>query len=213
MIYAKLFENSSCEWNARIQTQWSLAFLATLNRASFIEGLLIFLVYMVYPLHCSSCQCVYCLDCHSSDRKLTQLNYILTGKRRRGRKDQKLQSRMKLLRNLMETFIPWGIRSAFCRGEFPWITELTVTSGLYWENIDHPHHRDIFGCSSCGVAFFRTKYPNYSWYWTDICICFFMYLQMYSLSPLVQKYMKRYVGTNVTRKLRNVAFLFCILVM
>jgi hypothetical protein len=149
-----------------------------------------FLVYMVYPLHCSSCQCVYCLDCHSGDRKLTQLNYILTGKRRRGRKDQKLQSRMKLLRNLMETFIPWGIRSAFCRGEFPWITELTVTSGLYWENIDHPHHRDIFGCSSCGVAFFRTKYPNYSWYWTDICICFFMYLQMYSLSPLVQKYMK-----------------------
>ena len=111
----------------------------------------------------------------------------------------------------MEAFIPWGIRSAFRRGESPRITELTVTSGLYREISIIPfHHRDIFGCSSCGVAFCRTKgcklFLLLDRYFVFIS-CVFK-IQMYSFSSLGRKYMKRYVGINVTHKLRNIAFLF-----
>jgi hypothetical protein len=54
---------------------------------------------------------------------------ILAGKRRREKKDQKLQSQTKLSPNLTETFIPRGINSAFCSKKLPQITELTLHLG------------------------------------------------------------------------------------
>lgn len=138
-------------------------------------------------------------NCHSCDIKLV----ILAGKRRREKKDQKPRSQTKLSQNLMETFIPWGIRSAFCRGKFPRITELTVPC---WETTKcSPFVTDIFGCSSCGVAFCRTK-GSWLFLLLDRYLYFLMCLQMYSFSLLVWEYMKGYVGINVTHKQRNIAF-------
>jgi hypothetical protein len=111
---------------------------------------------------------------------------------------------------LMETFIPWGIRSAFCRGEFPRITELTVTSGPYRENISHPlsPQRHLWPLVVwCSILPYKRMQIILT-----IGQIFCIYLMCLQSVLILSKCMKRYVGINVTHKLRNIAFLFCILV-
>ena len=159
MIPLSYSRSFCCELNVRyITSSLNFTLLGHLNRSSFSKDCELLGLYALHPFALSTLPIRLLfwtvIPVTENSPNLT----ILAGKRRREKKDQKLQSRTKLLRNLMETFIPWGIRSAFRRGGSPRITELTVTSGLYREISIIPfHHRDIFGCSSCGVAFCRTK--------------------------------------------------------
>lgn len=134
MIPLSYSRSFCCELNVRyITSSLNFTLLGHLNRSSFSKDCELLGLYALHPFALSTLPIRLLfwtvIPVTENSPNLT----ILAGKRRREKKDQKLQSRTKLLRNLMETFIPWGIRSAFRRGGSPRITELTVTSGLYRE--------------------------------------------------------------------------------
>jgi len=208
MIPLSYSRSFCCELNVRyITSSLNFTLLGHLNRSSFSKDCELLGLYALHPFALSTLPIRLLfwtvIPVTENSPNLT----ILAGKRRREKKDQKLQSRTKLLRNLMETFIPWGIRSAFRRGGSPRITELTVTSGLYREiSILSPQRHLWLLVVWCSIL----PYKRMQIILTigQIFCIYLMCLQMYSFSPLVQKYMKRYVGINVTHKLRNIAFLF-----